>query len=66
MQCEECKTKNAGVLPSYSSCQTCLKARLAYLDNFLCPCGGTADTLRLERSGLGRAGATPVSGTNFQ
>jgi hypothetical protein len=31
----------------------------------LWPCGGTADTLRLERSVFGRAGATPARATNF-
>jgi hypothetical protein len=31
----------------------------------LWPCGETADTLRLERSVFGRAGATPARATNF-
>lgn len=31
---------------------------------FLCPCGETADTLRLERSDFGHAGATPARGTS--
>ncbi len=31
----------------------------------LWPCGGTADTLRLERSVFGRAGATPARATSL-
>jgi hypothetical protein len=31
-RCPECETKGADVLPSRMRCQTCLKARMDYLD----------------------------------
>lgn len=49
--CPECKTEHHSILPSYGNCQTCLKARMDYLDNL--------PKLPRGSSGDGYDGCTP-------